>query len=177
MFHLFVRRSLIENMPIAWRERFEFARNFDWVKYFSKNALVVLTSILIGVFSHLLWDSFTHLNLHNPNSFKSNIWFHGFRVFILLQYICSAIGLLAVFAFSYELPRMKVKRVKYNKIKFWSYIILIGTIIFSYVYTEANEKDSIDKLFIVNVAMGAGLSAVLFVSIVERLSIWVRRTW
>ncbi|PQJ13114.1 DUF4184 domain-containing protein [Flavipsychrobacter stenotrophus] len=174
VFHLFVRQSLIENLPRAWRERFEFARTFDWIAYFQKNIIVVILSLLIGVFSHLLWDSFTHLNLHNPNSFKSNIWFHGFRVFILLQYICSALGLLAIFAFSYELPRMRIKQIKYNKIKFWCYILLIAGIIFSYVYTEANENDAIDKLFIVNVAMGAGLSAVLFVSMVERLSIWIK---
>jgi hypothetical protein len=161
-------------MPLAWRERFEFASNFDWVGYFQRNIVVVITSLLTGIFSHLLWDSFTHLNLHNPNSFKSNIWFHGFRVFILLQYICSAVGLLAVFIFCHELPRMKVKRIKYNKIKFWSYIILVSTIIFSYVFTETSEENTIDLLFIANVSMGSFLSAVLFVSIVERVSMLLK---
>lgn len=171
IFHLVIRRSIIENMPKAWRERFEFARKFDWVSYFKRNMVVVITSLLIGVLSHLLWDSFTHLSLSDPNSFRSNIWFHNVRVFILLQYICSALGLLGVFAFCYELPRVKIKRIKYNKIKFWSYIMLISAIIISYVYTEASEEDVINKLFIINLCIGAFLFALFIVSAIERLSI------
>ncbi len=177
LFHLLVRRSLIENMPLAWRERFEFARLFNWVGYCRKNVWVVLSSLLIGIISHLVWDSFTHLNVFDPNSFKSNFWLFGFRVFIILQYACSVIGLLVIYVFALHLPRMKVKRIKYNKIKFWSYIILIAGIVFSYIYTDASEADSIDKLFIANVIMGSFLSAVVFVSIVERSSIWIKRNY
>lgn len=60
LFHLFVRDSLIKNLPQVFQRRFSNLHGFDWLSYAKKRWYVVIYSALIGIGSHLFWDSFTH---------------------------------------------------------------------------------------------------------------------
>src|SRR5687768_8866206 len=60
IFHLMVRNSLFENLPVIIKSRVFKFRQFNWVKYFIRNWPVVILSVLIGAGSHIFWDSFTH---------------------------------------------------------------------------------------------------------------------
>ncbi len=60
IFHNLVKNSLFNNSPAFLQVRLADYKNLDWNNYFRKNWLIVIISILIGTFSHLLWDSFTH---------------------------------------------------------------------------------------------------------------------
>jgi len=60
VFHLIIRNPLIDHLPRFLSERFAVYKQVDWVRYVRENWLVVIISFLIGIGSHLLWDSFTH---------------------------------------------------------------------------------------------------------------------
>jgi hypothetical protein len=60
IFHNIIKESLFNNFPTVLKSRFVKFNSFDWNKHFKTNWFVVITSILIGAASHLLWDSFTH---------------------------------------------------------------------------------------------------------------------
>ena len=60
IFHNVVRNTLIEYLPFSLNVRFSVFEKFNWNSYFIKNIVVVLVSLLVGIASHLFWDSFTH---------------------------------------------------------------------------------------------------------------------
>ncbi|WP_316771269.1 DUF4184 family protein [Pedobacter frigiditerrae] len=60
LFHLLVRNALIGNLPNLFKKHFSVFEDFDWVGHFKENWLIICLSVLIGAFSHIFWDSFTH---------------------------------------------------------------------------------------------------------------------
>lgn len=62
LFHYFVRDALIRNSPHLIQQKFESYLGFDWNLRFKNSFWVILYSALIGIASHLFWDSFTHAN-------------------------------------------------------------------------------------------------------------------
>lgn len=62
IFHNIIRNSLFDNLPKLIKSRLLNFENFNWNKYFFKNWLIVLFSILIGAISHIFWDNFTHFD-------------------------------------------------------------------------------------------------------------------
>ena len=59
IFHNVVRNTLIEYLPFSLNVRFSVFEKFNWNTYFGKNIIVVLISLIVGIASHLFWDSFT----------------------------------------------------------------------------------------------------------------------
>ncbi len=60
IFHNIIRNRLYENLPLFLKSRFSEFSSFNFNSYFKKKWLVVVISVLIGAFSHILWDNFTH---------------------------------------------------------------------------------------------------------------------
>jgi hypothetical protein len=58
-YHLLVRDALIMHLPYVLKCRFLVFTGFDWCQYVKNNPIVVFFSVLIGILSHLMWDSFT----------------------------------------------------------------------------------------------------------------------
>lgn len=61
LFHWVVRNPLIAHLPASLYRRLARFQGFDWGRHFRRHYLVVLISIVLGAATHLLWDSFTHL--------------------------------------------------------------------------------------------------------------------
>ncbi len=104
LFHTVVRDVLIAHLPVSLQERFERYRRIQWLFYFREHFFVVIFSMLIGIASHLLWDAFTHLNLYDPDSIRSTVKLFGFRLYKILQFACSVIGLAVIGWVVYKLP-------------------------------------------------------------------------
>src|ERR1700712_2189360 len=49
IFHNIVRNVLVEYLPFSLNIRFSAFTNFNWNKYFRKNIIVVLISLLVGI--------------------------------------------------------------------------------------------------------------------------------
>jgi hypothetical protein len=60
LFHLLVRDSLIRALPEYLRLKYSVYLGLDWISYARKNWLIVVVSALVGIFSHIFWDAFTH---------------------------------------------------------------------------------------------------------------------
>lgn len=134
IFHLIVRKKLIENLPNFLKSRFWDYRNFDWITYFSKNWYKVIISILIGSLSHIFWDSFTHehgffvekINFLNNTIIVQEI---KFPVYKLLQKLSTFIGGLSILIFILSLPKNKFYN-KQNIIYFWLLVLILLSIFF-----------------------------------------------
>lgn len=60
LFHLLVRDKLINSLPELLRIRFSKYTGNNWLAWVKKYWYVLIYSSLIGIFSHIFWDAFTH---------------------------------------------------------------------------------------------------------------------
>lgn len=143
VFHTIVRNALISNLPIQIKKRMVNYQEFNWIKYFKSNWIVVMISLLIGIASHIFWDGFTHnhgyfveiipllktklnfLNLHIP-------------IFKILQHSSSLIGgVFIIFAFR-KLPITKIEKSRVNP-KYWLVLGIITLIIIVFRFLTGLE--------------------------------------
>lgn len=101
LFHLLLKKPLIDNMPIRWSPKTLRYLFFDWKEYAFRNKFIVLASASLGIASHIIWDAFTHHNgffveLIPFLSSEMLICGHGVKFFFILQITFSLIGLLIV---------------------------------------------------------------------------------
>ena len=96
VFHNLIRNELILNLPGSLGSKYYSYIGYNWNKYFRKHIVMVIFSFIIGILSHLLWDSFTHLSISNPDYVLSDVYVGNVKLFILLQYSNSVLGLLIV---------------------------------------------------------------------------------
>ena len=135
IFHNIVKNSLYKNLPQFLQERFIGFTDFNWNKYFKTNWLVVIISALIGIFSHLFWDSFTHENGYFVERFsllskEIDIFSYPIPVFKILQHLSSLIGGILLFIILFRLPESKIQAQKINY-SYWLVFLLTILIIIS----------------------------------------------
>lgn len=133
IFHNIVRNELFNNLPQIIKSRVFVFSKFNWNSYFKNNKITVISSIIIGIASHLFWDSFTHDHgyfvihiselRHSVSLFNKEI-----PVLKLAQHLSSFIGaIIILFAFS-KLPKDNVATAPIKKL-YWAYLILFTTLI------------------------------------------------
>lgn len=123
-FHNIVRNSLFDNLPTFLKSRFSTFKQFDWNRFFCKNWLIVIISILIGTASHLFWDSFTHNHGYFVEAIPSltntiNIFGGQIPIFKILQHSSTLIGALVIALAFYKLPKDNSVNKKIN-LKYWT---------------------------------------------------------
>jgi hypothetical protein len=123
-FHNIVRNSLFDNLPTFLKSRFSTFKQFDWNRFFCKNWLIVIISILIGTASHLFWDSFTHNHGYFVEAIPSltntiNIFGGQIPIFKILQHSSTLIGALVIARAFYKLPKDNSVNKKIN-LKYWT---------------------------------------------------------
>lgn len=101
LFHSVVRDTLIDNLPAFFRRRMIGYKQLDWPRFCKAHYLNVTIAMFIGIFSHLVWDDFTHLNgffvRHIP--FLEQWYYIGgkpYPVYKMLQLVTSVLGVIAV---------------------------------------------------------------------------------
>ena len=169
VFHLIIKNSVIDHLPLSLRSRFVELRKFRWVSYFKDNWQVVFYSLFIGILSHMLWDAFTHLNLHYPDSIGSKIKFLNHRLYIWLQYVCSVIGLIAVFIYIYRLPKQYVEKQLNGKLVYWVSVLIVATSIIWYVAVLDMRNDPADFVDIINISISGVFYGVIIVSLIKNV--------
>ena len=103
-------------------------------------------SILIGVFSHLLWDEFTHGNgiINNGWSFlhiNLMLFNQQFPIHLALQVLSSVIGLVVLFWFIFKKP-VNNSTYKVENKYYWLHFLLIALalIFFRFFIGEFNNS-------------------------------------
>ena len=164
VFHLFVRNILINHLPDFFKERFTQFLNFDWINYFKKNWLIVIVSIIIGAYSHLFWDAFTHEWGYFAKLIPTlqEVWFtkpievKGYK---FLQHFSTFLGSIFIAFWIYKMPKEPILKTKFDYI-FWLKIILFTTIISTLRFVFFPIEIALGNLIVV-VGMSGFLSLVI----------------
>jgi hypothetical protein len=130
LYHGIIRVKLIQNLPMILKSRFVYAENFEWKKYLQQRWFIVLYSLIIGAFSHLFWDSFTHDHrffVEQIPILKSKI--AGFPVYKIVQHGSTFVGLLVILLAVYRLPRVTTKANE-SKWKYWLVFLMVIVVTF-----------------------------------------------
>jgi hypothetical protein len=133
VFHGVVKKPLIDNLPNYFYERLIRLRNFDFLDHMRKHFISVISCVLIGIASHILWDSFTHANAFEVRLpfLSQQVYIPGvFKVplFRILQHVSTAIGAGFILLVFHRLPRQQKRN--FPRIKFWSICFVIASIAF-----------------------------------------------
>ena len=148
LFHQWIKRPLIDNLPSFFQQRFQELKKSDWIFYFKNNFIKIVYSFLLGTLTHLLWDSMTHWNgimVLNYRFFSIPIL--GIPLYSFAQHISSVIGLLAVGFYIYKLPTTTIGIAKVQA-SYWVSTVLIGLLIFGIRYSFGFPKTEPVHLFI-----------------------------
>lgn len=135
IFHLFVRDQLINNLPNSLNHKLLRFTQINWLQWVKKRWYVLIYSSLIGIFSHLCWDAFTHTN----GFFVRHIpilqgWIDISGVLVrktdLLQLLSTIFGGLFILTVL-VLPKHTALNTKliFRKVKFWLLVSLITILI------------------------------------------------
>ena len=164
VFHLFVRNILINHLPDFFKERFAQFLNFDWINYLKKHWIIVIVSIIIGAYSHLFWDAFTHEWGYFAKLIPTlqEVWFtkpievKGYK---FLQHFSTFLGAIFIAFWIYKMPKEPILKTKFDYI-FWLKIILFTTIISTLRFVFFPIEIALGNLIVV-VGMSGFLSLVI----------------
>ncbi len=115
LFNKIVKDQLTDNLPIFLHKRFARFKNIKRIKYTSRKYLIVLTSLLIGIASHLLWDKITHRTGYlgdEPGEFYTFLWDAN-----------SVLGAAVIAFLIVRMPESKTD-IKRSNFLFWFLILL-----------------------------------------------------
>jgi hypothetical protein len=164
LFHVIVREPLVDNLPEIFRSRLQEYKKINWASNFLKKLLVLLFSLVLGITSHLLFDAFTHLNLRYPDDTTSRIMVGHTRLYIIIQYSSSVVGLLILRSAILKMPKERNVPSSGHIFKFWLYMVLIGTLVGSVLCTLTIERNTFDPIILINIIMASFFSTLLLVT-------------
>lgn len=127
LFHQVIKRPIIDNSPKFIQKRFIPLRDYDWLAFFKTHWHIVCLSLLIGAYSHLFWDSFTH----HSGFFSHYLGLHrqvfGLPMYKILQHSSTLIGAFIILLYVYKMASYQVTTTQ-PTIKYWLKISLLACI-------------------------------------------------
>lgn len=111
VFHWLVRRPLLAHLPPALHGRLSRFADVDWPAHARQHPVGVLSSIVLGIALHLLWDRFTHLNALTTNSYMRLLMYpvgilgRPIPLFQLLAWVSTVGGGVAIAWAIRQMPR------------------------------------------------------------------------
>ena len=138
-----VRNALFLNLPKQIKTRLLAYQTFDWTNYFRYNWFVVIISLLIGIASHLFWDSFTHnhgyfVEIIPSLKNKVNLFNLQIPIFKILQHSSSLVGGLLIILTIKKLPVSRIENAKINY-KYWLILTIIALTIILFRFLTGLE--------------------------------------
>ncbi|MDP8161969.1 DUF4184 family protein [Pasteurella skyensis] len=126
IFHRIIKKTLLENSPRFIQYRLSQFKNEDGLLYLKNHWIIVSISIVIGAYSHILWDSFTHQYAFFVHYFALGqmLGHSNIPIFKFLQHLSTISG--ALFMLCYLLM-MKVTKSSYTQpsLEFWFAFIIL----------------------------------------------------
>lgn len=132
LFHQLAKRPLVTHLPAYFQKRLEIFYQFDFVDYLKKNWFIFLVSTIIGIYSHILWDDFTHADgyfVTNFNALQYEIYLSDFTIYIykILQHSSTIIGGLIILLYFHRSPSSSFLLPK-STFPYWLVLIFIAII-------------------------------------------------
>lgn len=184
IFHNIIRDALFDNLPTILKSRVALFKQFNWNQYFKENWLVVVLSVLIGAASHVFWDSFTHHDGYFVELFPSlqgQLSIGGFQIYVckILQHLSTIFGGLVVLFALWQLPinthvnaSVNANLNKQNtnteiSLKYWILVFFITFAIIGIRFMTGLRLAQYGNVIVT--AMSAGMLALIFVPLIERM--------
>ncbi|WP_291284970.1 DUF4184 family protein [Flavobacterium sp.] len=154
IFHNVIRNDLFMNSPPFIKSRILTFTSFNWNNYFKNNWYTVLASILIGIISHLVWDSFTHQSgyfVEHISLLKRTIrlWGNTIPLWKIMQHSSTLIGAVILTISFRKLHKESIRQNPIN-FKYWTaiilFILLISILRFSIPLSSVNLGNLIATL-------------------------------
>lgn len=164
LFHVLVKKSLIDNLPYFFRARFQGLRNFDFVAYLRRYWFNFLIAALIGTATHILWDDLTHahtVSVNNIDWLQQTLRFGEIDkpIYKYLLHGSTIAGLLVVF-FYIALMRKEVVVMGKPSAAYWMIVTAISSAIFWLRVLEGYSARL--QMYVVSNIMVTIVSAFLF---------------
>lgn len=171
-FHNIIRNSLFDNLPTFLKSRFSTFKQFDWNRFFYKNWLVLIISILIGTASHLFWDSFTHNHGYFVETIPSltntiDLFGEQIPIFKILQHSSTLIGGLLITLAFYKLPTDSSGNKKIN-LKYWTIFAGLTLTIISIRILSGLEIKQYGNVIVT--AISAGIISLILTPLATRIT-------
>ncbi|PNK61148.1 DUF4184 family protein [Psychrobacter sp. FDAARGOS_221] len=178
LFQLLIKGPLIDNSPYWVQARLVTLRQFDWWPYFKRHWLMVGLSIIIGAYSHLLWDAFTHRHAFFTQQlaldralFYLPVNDSAIGIYKVLQHASTVIGAGVIAVYFLRLP---VHPIRYHppSMRFWLSMALISLCIFGVRAYYGLSWHAYGNIIVS--AIGATLFALTLVCGYRVLSDWLK---
>ncbi|MCG9791634.1 DUF4184 family protein [Flavobacterium algicola] len=141
MFHLLIKKALLQNLPNFIQARTQELLHSDWIHYFKNNFFTVLLSFIFGTLTHFLLDSLTH----NNGYFVTRYSFYSAPVleiplFGYVYRFMSFFGLVYLVYYFYKLPVVKQSFSKIS-IPYWLLTVLTAAAVYYYRFNSGIVED------------------------------------
>ncbi|MBW7465502.1 hypothetical protein ABID22_001336 [Pontibacter aydingkolensis] len=166
LFHGIVREQIIRFLPPFLERRASVAAHAMWFTYLRNNWHIFLFSALIGILSHLFWDSFTHYAgffVRNFAILRRPIDFFGYALPLCrwLQHFSTIAGLIAISLFVAKLPvYTSVRGRKYGWVYFWLAVVGAGFVLLLVTRPEVRSINQIE-VWVVRFLSGCLLAVIV----------------
>lgn len=163
LFHCVVRNYLINNLPPFLSARFAVYLHFNWIAAFKQRYAVIILSMLVGIFSHLLWDRITHLDTYAYHRHAGIVLAPETAIAIRqwLQWTNSIAGGLLICYQIFLLPRVRFHAKTW--IGYWL-VVIMTTVIF--VLFRLQQPFFVDD--VVNAGIAGALLGLILASLSQR---------
>lgn len=135
-----IKYPFISNLPFGLSKYYTYLLDDKNKSISLKNVIVFTYSSLIGMLTHVFWDSFTHKTGFFVKNIKFltesfNILSFKIPIYKILQHGSTIIGFFIILAFLYSIKKISYKKFYCNKVKYHliALIFLILTLILSYI--------------------------------------------
>lgn len=142
LYHNIVKQPLIKSLPGFLSQRLSVHENFQWNSQFKNHIINILLSIIIGIVSHLFWDSFTHYSgwfVQHHAILQMNLIFAGYNIplYKVLQHGGTIIGALVIIFFILSLNSGNT--AYHLKISYWLITVAGGVLllIIKYLFSSS----------------------------------------
>ncbi|TCM70886.1 uncharacterized protein DUF4184 [Acinetobacter calcoaceticus] len=175
LFHYCIRNTLIENLPKTWAEKFWIYRQHSWFEFFKQHYGMIFFSFIIGIFTHVIWDAFTHRHgvaVENIALLQDSIELiqHQVPIYKLLQHGSSLFGLALMI---WMLSRLQPCALNFRQATlrarclYWLSIVILAIALLS-IWAFINTELMFKIGHVVVATIACGFWSVLLVSLMWR---------
>lgn len=136
IYHFVIKKPLILNLPKPFCARYNYIANMSWSLDSKLKVIVFCYSSILGSFTHLFWDAFTHRTgffVRRIGILSEYISINNIRipVYNMLQHVSSILGIIAIIIFLVIIQDKRAYKEKCktinssSKLKYWSIISLV----------------------------------------------------
>lgn len=148
LYHYLLKKPFIYNLPEPYCGRLGHFAESSWRPDSLLKLGVFIYSTLLGAFSHLLWDGFTHKSgyfVEKIALFSTNLNLLGMEipVYKLMQHGGTLFGFILIFIFLYlkrdrlYYLKKRTKIEKASKIRFWTGVLVLTSLVIGTRYLQS----------------------------------------